>query len=384
MEREAMSDTAAPEKRVVLNETLPRSTADGEEESAPFRREATLAASPQLDEIVEEDAQDSEEEGYASAPSAHHIMLPGVTTRMHWGLNRESRKYRIGRILESQPMELLILFLVLCDFSLVSLECGIYHRFLCVNGRMVPGAHLDAPPAQPLPASSHAAHEVLPLPLSVHAAPSALLQLSSTGAVKRLTSETLAVGSDIGGRDNASDSNMATSISKLVASLLSSGAVTQHPHRESEDLVLVCEDRHGPLAGKVMIWCDFFSVAILVAFLIELLLKLWVHPEHFKRSTLHCIDLFVVVLSLFMDMVQMVLHFMDIGVDVKILEMLLVIIRLWRVMRIFHTAFSMWHRANTSSSKKIKEELERAHAKIKLLEEQWRLEVSRESKIIDG
>lgn len=137
-----------------------------------------------------------------------------------------------------------------------------------------------------------------------------------------------------------------------------------------ETVVLLCEDRTAHTAHRIMIVCELFSVSILCLFLVELLLKMWVAPAHFRQSRLHRLDISVVVLSLLADIVGLVLVYLKVDLEVKLFEGVLVMIRLWRIMRIFHTAFIMWHRSTSPLKLKVKlqrKQLERALDNVGML-----------------
>jgi hypothetical protein len=127
------------------------------------------------------------------------------------------------------------------------------------------------------------------------------------------------------------------------------------PGSSGHKLILICEDKHATMAHTIMLACDCLSVAILVTFLAELCSKLWVHPEFFKNSMLHIVDLLVVCMSLAADVFGILLYYWHIGgLDVKVIEIVLVMIRLWRVLRIFHTAFSIYYRSTAPLKHKLK------------------------------
>lgn len=84
--------------------------------------------------------------------------------------------------------------------------------------------------------------------------------------------------------------------------------------------------------------CHNFSIAILCVFLVELLLKYWVAPKEFCASKLELLDLFVVSISLIIDVYVSYLISTDGGgvVQLETVLVLIMILRIWRVVRIIH------------------------------------------------
>lgn len=106
------------------------------------------------------------------------------------------------------------------------------------------------------------------------------------------------------------------------------------------------------------------SIAILVIMLLELLVKLWVNPEHFMASFVHKLDLFVVVVSLLIDVV--IIPYVESKVeegsvdedkskDIEIVTGLLILSRSWRVVRIFHGFYEEYHTISEKTGKDKKE-----------------------------
>lgn len=114
-------------------------------------------------------------------------------------------------------------------------------------------------------------------------------------------------------------------------------------HGHHPEQALVCETKYGHSAHTIHHTCHMFSIAILVIFLIELLLKMWIAPKAFFADWLHILDLFVVVTSLVIDIyVSYLIEASKSGAagkeahDAATIATLLVILRLWRVVRIAH------------------------------------------------
>jgi hypothetical protein len=373
------------------------------------------------------------------------VKSSAIVNKLYEGLEQGTQKFRIAKILESQLVEVLILFLVLLDLSLVSIEVGIYHHFICINGRLVPetpemAATMEAHPAPHIeppvstgslgPGGGAPLGEGPDLPLSVgrpmrvadrpvavaHAGgdyavqaatfPAAVLLQRSMHSVETLVSTpggcgagssraaaaagaagdtvrtsgagalsgsipfaSLALLGETGWRVEATSAELGDLQHRFLARLR--GLIHNAPDPAGPKMKLVCEDKNGLTAHVIMLFCDCFSITILCAFLAELLSKLWVHPQFFKHSPLHCMDLAVVSMSLAADLSGILLYYWHVAdLDVKMLEILLVSIRLWRILRIFHTAFSMWYRSTAPLKIRIrtqKEKLRRAKETIKML-----------------
>lgn len=103
-----------------------------------------------------------------------------------------------------------------------------------------------------------------------------------------------------------------------------------------------------------------WSVVILCIFLVELLLKYWVNPEHFMGNFFHKLDLFIVTVSLIIDTAAM--WYIETTVEeggakqkdreaVQIALGLLMLCRAWRVVRIFHGIFEQYHHFSEEAEK---------------------------------
>lgn len=370
------------------------------------------------------------------------ILLASVVNRLHWGLDPESTKYKVGRIVESQRVEYLVLFMVLVDLALVSIECGIYHHMICINGEIVKQSALTGQPLHEPSVQEHFRHQpvdtqrylsesaaaaVAPgdlLEERVRSASAVLLQRATealpaalvgglgtaaatggggahgspigdviagavaplvSGAVRRFVEPS--VGDGTAGTAAAPVADVLAALAAPRGWRVAAANATEladlrggfflaelrgysHSDPGGEPVVLLCEDRSGDTAHALMLWCDCISVAIVLLFLVELLVKMWVNPKFFRGSRLHMMDLVVVVMSLLADIVNVCLFLWNIPIEVKLLEMFLVMIRLWRIARIIHTAFSMWYHAKAPLKEKVKSQkylLKTQKEKIRIL-----------------
>lgn len=117
-----------------------------------------------------------------------------------------------------------------------------------------------------------------------------------------------------------------------------------HSHGHHVDAALVCETRHGPQSHGIEHFCHMASIYILSIFLVEILGKLWVNTHEFIRSPVEMLDLVVVSLSLFVDVI--VLPFItdpETRGEAELVVALLIVCRGWRIVRIFHGAFEVVH-----------------------------------------
>jgi len=131
--------------------------------------------------------------------------------------------------------------------------------------------------------------------------------------------------------------------------------------------VLVCETPEGHHAHHVLHACHVISITILCIFMIELLLKIWVHGEEFFQSSFEVMDLVVVSLSLFCDLY--IAHLLESQRDsqfpAEALEILLITMRLWRVVRIVHGVYEI----KFMEDRRVELKLEEKDAKIHKLGE---------------
>mmetsp|Transcript_98518 Transcript_98518/g.195416 ORF Transcript_98518/g.195416 Transcript_98518/m.195416 type:complete len:291 (-) Transcript_98518:89-961(-) len=253
--------------------------------------------------------------------------MPSVLERLTSGLHEESGKQRVGAILENRWFEILIMSLVVCDVLLVMVEGGVDHHVLCIGGKVVP-------------ASEH------------HGAAS-LMGASSTFA-RRLRKPQSALA----------NWDMVSSHLPHEQAHEHDSASLAHGHHAEPNEVLQCDTREGHRAHHIAHTCHVLSIAILVFFVLELLLKLWVNPEHFMASFVHKLDLVVVVVSLIIDTV--VIAYIESQAekgnidksksgDIQVVAGLLVISRSWRFVRIFHGFYEEYHTIEQQTTKDKKE-----------------------------
>jgi len=328
----------------------------------------------------------------ASVTSNHNLVA-----RLHHGTEEGSAKRKVGKFLESTWVEIMIVVLVLCDIVLLGIEHGIDHHLLCIEGEVAP---LAPHPLVKL-ANAHAdEHGSL---LQTLAAPPYGVGpyadfLRAGDVAPPLGSRRTGQGRGSMELDTPPDALLAESGSLSPLSLLEEGEkgaqslmgllVKIHPehdhpkHRHNEhgdeehgheehrhvehsdeehghaghddgahghhhvNKALVCETRDGPNAHHLYHTCHTLSIIVLVIFLVEILAKIWVNAPEFFHNPFEVLDLVVVVLSLIVDVI--ILPWMQQNAsnhqgEAEDFIFVLMICRLWRVVRIFHGLFEVVH-----------------------------------------
>mmetsp|Transcript_60630 Transcript_60630/g.141237 ORF Transcript_60630/g.141237 Transcript_60630/m.141237 type:complete len:253 (-) Transcript_60630:124-882(-) len=141
-----------------------------------------------------------------------------------------------------------------------------------------------------------------------------------------------------------------------------------------EEEVLVCETREGHRTQHILHVCHVGSIAILCTFMLELLIKLWVAPKLFMASWGHKLDLFVVVVSLFIETVIEAIiatHAKERSrrelETLEVVSWLLIFSRTWRVVRIFHAFIEEYAFIQEGASKSLEAAEEENAALRKIL-----------------
>lgn len=133
-------------------------------------------------------------------------------------------------------------------------------------------------------------------------------------------------------------------------------------HHSLPEEVRVCETPEGHTAHHILHTCHTWSIIILCIFLVEIVLKIWVIPNYLANP-FHKLDTAVVVLSLLVDTVVMwyienerqKAHAAGGGEaadadsnqkkkQAEIIQGLLIMSRIWRVVRIAHGLFEQHHK----------------------------------------
>jgi len=249
--------------------------------------------------------------------------MPSVFQKLTSDLDEESGKRRVGEILENRWFEILIMVLVVCDVVLVMIEAGVDHHVLCIGGKVVPAPE------------HHGGHAAL-----LGASPTLTRRLNQPHTVLAV----LDMMSSTDRHEPHTDD--------------------EHGHHAAPTEVLQCDTRDGHHAHHLAHTCHTLSIAILVFFMAEILLKIWVNPEHFMASFVHKLDLVVVTVSLIIDTV--VIAYIESQEEqgntrgpkkeeMELVAGLLLISRCWRFVRIFHGFFEEYEKIESKTSKEKKE-----------------------------
>eukprot|EP00746_Dinoflagellata_sp_MGD_P087746 gnl/MRDRNA2_/MRDRNA2_34778_c0_seq1.p1 gnl/MRDRNA2_/MRDRNA2_34778_c0~~gnl/MRDRNA2_/MRDRNA2_34778_c0_seq1.p1 ORF type:complete len:378 (+),score=106.27 gnl/MRDRNA2_/MRDRNA2_34778_c0_seq1:148-1281(+) len=146
-----------------------------------------------------------------------------------------------------------------------------------------------------------------------------------------------------------------------------------HGHGHGAE-ALVCETKYGHNAHHIMHTCHTLSILILCIFFVELMLKMWIAPKEFCADWLHLLDLFVVTTSLIIDIyISFLIEERRAGdeeaLDAATIATLLVILRLWRVVRIAHGFNEIRNMELEKRHKEMEELEEKKDAEKRKLEE---------------
>jgi len=245
----------------------------------------------------------------AATRQHHHAAVPLHKRHDH---KDSPLKKSLAEFLESRAAEFTILFLVLCDVVLVAMEAGIDFKVLCIAGQVMAQSALN-------PASPH---------------------------VKAAQPPEFILGK--------------------AQHFLQPVRLIERPEQ-----VLVCETPEGYHAEHITHTCHLLSIAILCIFMVELLLKIWVHGKEFFYSAFEVLDLVIVSLSLICDVwiARLVENGSEEGgsgnlAAAETASALLIILRFWRIVRIVHGFYEIQHMDSERVTKQLEEkdaEIERLH-----------------------
>jgi len=238
-------------------------------------------------------------------------------------------KHNVAMFINSKLVETLIVCLVFFDIGLLSLEAGIDHHLFCINGRVVPkpgstqtthqGDITTQPRRHPHDAISPHAFDAKGIAFLGHGRSSS----QASNLYQTHLSTIFVQESTLQGRhyDNVDV------------------AAHGHGHGHGQNEVLMCETRSGPRAHEIAHRCHIMSITILLAFLVEILVKFWVDPAHFLGHWFMLLDAAVVVVSLLVDTLVLWLVAQNSTRDTSSLNMIvaaLLVVRMWRIVRIAH------------------------------------------------
>jgi len=320
---------------------------------------------------------DAEAAGEYRNPRSH-----AAVRRLHESLPTETCKHRIGKVLESRWMEAVIVLLVLGDLALVSVEVGVTEHIFCVSGR-VEKATPDELTTQTISEEGSkfvtlgrgtggvkpsmadkmdmtGSMALVQIP-HVHEEKAALPPFKSRQGLRFVSSAPVAASTQVrvplhgchdrvlqrpGAVRDGSVGHVADAGCKGALALSLRGSSHDEPSNDVESLV--CETKDGPNAEHLVHRAHIGSIVILCIFVVEIGLKLWVNPGEFVRSKFEMLDFFVVVISLVLDTVIESIVERNEGNTEQVGELewighVLIVLRLWRLVRIFHGAFEVVH-----------------------------------------
>jgi len=204
----------------------------------------------------------------------------------------DSCRKRTHWFLKTRTVEYIILMLTLVDLGCVGLEMGIDHNWFCFGKEP-----LDAYDPTAAAATADAHHRLLG---DAHA-PDA--------------HATDAHGTDAHGAGDHGD----------------------HHHAITAETHHICETKDGHVSHHIHHNAHMLSIFILSTFLLELLVKLACEPAEFCGDWLHMLELFIVSISLAVDIFLTTDHPWTEAVT------LLLFVRAWRLVRVVHAVFSEWY-----------------------------------------
>lgn len=300
----------------------------------------------------------------------------GVTTLPSEG----SFKQFLTRILENRWFDLLILLFILCDLAFVVVELGIDHHIVCIGGikvNMSPNEVAEQV-ALPLAGTPEAEEEIeeeateaeevsllgTPRKEEVNLLHATQTPKASNASPRSPREETMhrrphavIIGTDSQqtvinpglwslrrpqrsalSSLQITHAHSKTSKSKAQALLHRFPSMQSLREEEEEEEAWVCEGREGPTSEMLSSVCHYGSVAILVFFLLEQIMKIYVAGKHYFDNPFHILDFVVITVSLVLDAFitpMLESHGWDNSPE-DILMILLILLRCWRVVRIAH------------------------------------------------
>eukprot|EP00929_Paragymnodinium_shiwhaense_P000359 TRINITY_DN100604_c0_g1_i1.p1 TRINITY_DN100604_c0_g1~~TRINITY_DN100604_c0_g1_i1.p1 ORF type:complete len:300 (+),score=44.98 TRINITY_DN100604_c0_g1_i1:94-993(+) len=262
--------------------------------------------------------------------------------RLHDGLEDDNPRRPMAKILDSHLMDACIFFLVMFDVLCVSIECSIDLHLVCVQGATV---HMSPSDLEKLAATHEGSHGAAMLDIgSSH--------LQKWGQKHLLDREYVGV-------ESRQDLTELHSLSRPLDFLQMGSSQALAAQHEEESEALVCETREGPLAHRIHLYAHIASIVLLSIMLVELTAKAYAHPHGFFTNPWLVLDLVVVSIS----------WVLDVFLEEQLEGVLgaLILIRLWRVVRIFHGLHEL-HDHEKESFEKLEHKLAEAEDRCRSLE----------------
>jgi hypothetical protein len=267
----------------------------------------------------------------------HHTLVKAAEDED--AVEPSSIKELVGAFLSNWKFEVFIVTLVLLDLIFTVIECGLDYHVFCVTPELV---HVGRDEIRSLDRKGAEAAAFFGEDMSHNNSSfldlwdprqNEIVRQTVRGAAMLQVSKSTQYAFDLhrsnqphGGGNGASDEGEA-------------GA--SHAAHES---TLTCEGLHGERTLRLEHACHVASVTILLIFLVELAAKAWVNLEHFVGSKLHLVDLVVVAISFLVDVTWPIIRSRnaELGeLQADVMKVPLLLIRLWRVVRICHGSSEM-------------------------------------------
>lgn len=261
-------------------------------------------------------------------------------------------KERVGAFLSNWKFEVFIVTLVLLDLIFTVIECGLDYHVFCVTPELI---HVGRDEIRSLDRTGAEAVAYFGEDMSHNNSNQNMRVINSSfldlwdprqneivrqtvrGAAMLQVSKSTLYAFDLhrsnqpeGGGNGASDEGEA--------------GASDEGEAGAHESTLTCEGPHGERTLRLEHACHVASVTILLIFLVELAAKAWVNLEHFVGSKLHLVDLVVVAISFLVDVTWPIIRSRnaELGeLQADVMKVPLLLIRLWRVVRICHGSSEM-------------------------------------------
>lgn len=339
---------------------------------------------------------------------------------LHKDLHPDSLKAKVGVWMHSKWVEIIIVILIFADMALVALEFGIDHEVYCIDPKtvhispekLVARAEQSVEEEQNVEEAGEEkprnSHLLLPS-LAVEQHPqwiqAALASAPMAGPVARAaflsqgdfaTSRTAPRAKGLAHADIRAGGQLVTKSGGIprpthAAVHLAAHAPAESPSKKHEDgggekvheghahghaqHALICDHRKGETAEEIEEKAKLGSILILVIFEIELMIKIWINPQGFFSNKYHVLDLVVVSVSLFVDtlLFELAGHLSSwfSGSSLQILAAVLILSRVWRIVRIVHGIIEVMH-AQKEEMDELENEISEGKAQTERLQEKLR------------
>lgn len=244
--------------------------------------------------------------------------------KLHEGQHPSSIKYKVGVIIGSRWVEFAIMVLLFIDLVLVKIEVGVNNHILCIEGVLLSIPQEKILELRDVEGPADTNFQILQPAQNM----SLISRRKSLLSQRKLVSVQSSLAGEGSGRSVSEEQEAELAVAR------STGEHVHHPAGS-----LICEDKHGHTAHHLEHTCHMWSTIILCIFMLELMIKIWVSPRVFFGNIYHVLDFVIVSLSLAFDIASYLLQWMGL----EIVSVILIICRLWRILRIVHALFELVH-----------------------------------------